>query len=389
MRQATQGLKFAALWAEGWLFDHALPLWREAGHDRDAGGFHDRLDLDGRPVDLPKRVRVQARQIYVFGQAGAMGWNGDWRGAMRAGLAFLEAYRREDGLYRGTVARDGSAIDDAADLYDQAFVLFALAAAQRAFPDEPGHEDRATRLLTRLIERHAHADGGFAETDGRPGLRANPHMHMLEALLAWTELSPGSLMNRVACGLVPLALDCMIDGRTGAVAEYFDDRWRPMPDENGRVREPGHQFEWAFLLSEADRLLGTDTRFASDRLYRFGRQWGICDGRALFSVDPDGKVIDASSRLWAQTERLRTAVARRCEQDAIDSFECVRAFLDVGTPGLWHDRITPEGEWVEEAVPASSLYHIMTGFQTLIAWDVAQSLLPVHPQQDIRIGNSL
>lgn len=389
MKDAKSGLKFAAQWAEGWLFDHALPLWREAGHDRDAGGFHDRLDLDGRPVDLPKRVRVQARQIYVFGQAGAMGWEGDWRGAIRAGLAFLDAYRREDGLYRGTVARDGSVIDDAADLYDQAFVLFALAAAQRAFPDEPGYEDRATALLTRLIERHAHADGGFAETDGRPGLRSNPHMHMLEALLAWAELSPGSLMNHVACALVALALDRMIDHRTGAVREYFDDHWRQLPDQTGRVREPGHQFEWAFLLSEADRLLGTDTRFASDRLYRFGQRWGIRDGRALFAVDPDGKVIDASSRLWAQTERLRTAVVRNCAHDAIDSFDCVRTFLDVDTPGLWRDRIADNGAWIEEAAPASSLYHIMTGFQALIGGDVARSQPLLYPRQEIAIRNGL
>ncbi|WP_340268363.1 AGE family epimerase/isomerase [Sphingobium mellinum] len=387
MRDTRQVLNAAARWAEIWLFDHALPLWREAGHDREAGGFHDRLDMNGRPVDLPKRVRVQARQIYVFGQAGEMGWTGDWRGAMRAGLAFLDAYRRTDGLYRATVARDGAVVDDAADLYDQAFVLFALAAAQRAFPDEPGHEDRATRLLSLLIEHYGRPTGGFVETDGRAGLRSNPHMHMLEALLAWTELSPGSLMERVAQGLVPLALDRMIDGRTGAVGEYFDDEWQPMPDESGQVREPGHQFEWAFLLSEAKRLLGFETQAASDRLYAFGHRWGVCHGRALFSVDADGRAIDASSRLWAQTERLRTAVARQCEQDAIDSFDCIRSFLNVDRPGLWHDRMTAAGEWVVEAAPASSLYHIMTGFATLIAGDALAPL--AMPTQHVRMGKAL
>ncbi|EQB04485.1 hypothetical protein L288_13930 [Sphingobium quisquiliarum P25] len=388
MKATNERLKCAAQWAEDWLFDHALPLWCEAGHDREAGGFHDRLDMDGHPVDLPKRLRVQARQIYVFGQAGAMGWNGDWRGAMRAGLAFLDAYRRPDGLYRAAVARDGTVVEDTADLYDQAFVLFALAAAQRAFPDEPGHEEQAIRLLSLLIQHYAHPKGGFIEIDGRTGLRSNPHMHMLEAMIAWTELSPGSIMERIAGGLTALALDRMIDGSTGSVGEYFDAEWRPQCDDSGCIREPGHQFEWAFLLSEAERLLGFDTQLVSASLYQFGRRWGVCDGRVLFSVDPSGRSIDASSRLWAQTERLRTAIVRQCEDDAIESFECIRAFLNVRTPGLWHDRMTAGGEWVLEAAPASSLYHIMTGFTALIG-EEAISPVKMVPQQDVRIRNGL
>src|SRR6202023_3015528 len=40
-----------------WLLDGALPLWWELGADRDRGGFHEAIDLDGTPVAHPHRAR--------------------------------------------------------------------------------------------------------------------------------------------------------------------------------------------------------------------------------------------------------------------------------------------------------------------------------------------
>ena len=53
----------------------ALPFWGSAGVDWDRGGFHERLDLAGRPIiDVPKRLMVQGRQLYVYCHAGLLGW---------------------------------------------------------------------------------------------------------------------------------------------------------------------------------------------------------------------------------------------------------------------------------------------------------------------------
>ncbi len=334
--------------------------------DAQGGGFHDRLDLSGCPVDLPKRVRVQARQIYVFAQAGALGWSGPWEKAVRHGLDFLERFQRNDGLYRGTVALDGVPVSDSADLYDQAFVLFALAAARRAFPEDAGYQRRAESLLTILLDRYAHPLGGFKETDGRKGLRSNPHMHMLEALLDWTLLAPGSRMTDIAKQIVQLAQDRMIDPHTGAVGENFADDWTFMPGESGSVREPGHQFEWSYLFGEVANIIGIANAPVGDRLYTFGNLHGVRDGRALFALDASGEIIDGSSRLWAQTERLRAAIMRGETAHALESANMLRTFFDVAMPGLWHERMAVDGAWIEEAVPASSLYHIMTAFERLI-----------------------
>ena len=57
------------------MVDHALPLWSGEGWDGTAGGFIDRLDSEGRADrQAPRRVMVQARQIYCFAKAAQMGW---------------------------------------------------------------------------------------------------------------------------------------------------------------------------------------------------------------------------------------------------------------------------------------------------------------------------
>lgn len=53
-----------------WLIDDVLPLWRGTGVDREGFGVWEALDHQGRPLTaLPKRLRVQARQSFVFSTA--------------------------------------------------------------------------------------------------------------------------------------------------------------------------------------------------------------------------------------------------------------------------------------------------------------------------------
>ncbi|HET8611728.1 MAG TPA: AGE family epimerase/isomerase [Sphingomonas sp.] len=365
-------------WARDWLFEAALPLWWRAGADHAQGGFHDKLSQSGEPLDLPKRIRVQARQIFVFAEAGRLGWDGPWREAVEFGLAFLlAAYRRGDGLFRASVDRAGKPVAEDPDLYDQAFVLFALAAAWRALGRPAALRAEALGLIDALRRERAHPAAGFEEARPRRlPLRSNPHMHMLEALLAWVELDETEPFSAEARRIVRLARERFIDADTGAVAEYFDGEWGRAAGEEGAIREPGHQFEWAYLLDLAERLLGGDHADAIDRLHRFGHAHGVIGGRAIFSVDAAGAPIDSSARLWAQTERLRTmlilsgrlrgAAAEEAKRAAAEALTTVRRFLDAPVPGLWRDRCDERGRLLDEPAPASSLYHIVTGLTPLI-----------------------
>lgn len=364
-------------WARDWLFKAALPLWWEKGADHKAGGWFDKLDQAGQPVDLPKRLRVQARQAIAFAEAGRLGWEGPWEDACRHAIDYmLERYRRSDGLFRCSVTCDGAPADEAADLYDQAFVLCAFAAGYRELGQPATWRLEAEALLCRLHDVLGHPERGFEEGSPRVlPLRSNPHMHMLEALLAWIEAGAGEPFESDAREIVRLACERLIDPATGAIGEYYDEHWRFHVD-GGHLREPGHQFEWAYLLYTAEKTLGGDQAYLCGRLHAFGTEHGVRDGRVIFSVVADGAPVDESSRLWAQTERLRTMLVLAPAMDkpdeaksiaaAAESVATLRRFLDVPERGLWLDRIASDGAFVDEPAPASSLYHIVNGMAPLI-----------------------
>lgn len=379
-------------WARNWLSTAALPLWFDRGADRVYGGWFDKLDRNAEPVDAPKRLRVQARQSFVYAEAGRLGWHGPWRDAVQHGLDFMFAkFKRSDGLFRATVTREGVPLVETPDLYDQAFALFAMAAGYAALDRPAALLDEAERLLSCLERDLAHPDHGFEEARPRTlPLRSNPHMHLLEALLAWIEVGGGAAFRRHADAIIDLCRDRLIDAGTGAIGEHYDGTWQPDID-TGHLREPGHQFEWAFLLHRAGLVLDCDHDAHWRRLLQFGMTYGIHDGLAVLAVGADGAIVDGAARLWAQTERLRAMVtlapaltsdaAAAAMHAAADSVAALRRLTDMPVPGLWLDRVDRHGDRVDEPTPASSLYHIMTGLAPLIERsDPATSLATTRPR---------
>lgn len=362
-----------------WLFEHALPLWWDIGADRQGGGFVERIDQSGRPMADHRRIRVQARQIYVYAEAGRLGWSGPWRAAVHHGLDYLlRAYRRSDGLFRTLVDAEGRVRDDRALLYDQAFVLLALAHAHAALGQPVRLRQAGEDLLARLTGRFAHPLFGFREIPPATApLLANPHMHMLEALLAWMDSGGDDHFRQPAEGIVRLALQCLVDPVSGSIGEYFDPDWRPVEGPGSELREPGHQFEWAFLLRQAQVRLGIDPGDRPERLMLFGERHGIHPdtGAVIFAVSRTGQPLDPDARLWAQTERLRAHLRagdgplsdRRQDGQAVTrTFGVLNRFLDVPVAGLWLDRMHPDGRLVSEPAPASSLYHLMSALSATL-----------------------
>lgn len=362
--------------AKHWLFEAALPLWWERGADHQGGGFHEKIGQDGQPIGKPVRVRVQSRQTYVYARAGALGWTGPWQAAMRHGLSFmLSRYRRPDGLFRSTL----DTADDSIDLYDQAFVLFALAHAYEAEGRPQELRDTAQTLLHQIEAALAHGDGGYYDgLPHQPILKSNPLMHLLEALLAWVAMGAEGNFRNAALALCELATTRLIQPASGAVGELFTTGWAPLGAPAERLYEPGHQFEWAYLLWQAQGLLGIQARDKALALENFGRSFGIDAARqvALFAVDEAGRPTDHRARLWAQTERLRTSLlfatqdlgdAAHSQAAVAGSYAGLARFLATEVPGLWHEWQREDGGFDLAPSPASSLYHLMTGLEGLLA----------------------
>src|SRR5262249_19171182 len=149
--------------------------------------------------------------------------------------------------------------------YDHAFVLFACAWFFRATGDASAIQ--LADATWNVMQRHL-ADaqyGGFQEqyapgaSEPKLPRRQNPHMHLLEALLALNAATHEKNWLRRAGALIDLFKTRFTDSTTGALAEYFGPDWSPAPGSEGRLREPGHQFEWVWLLFEYVRASHDDS----------------------------------------------------------------------------------------------------------------------------------
>jgi mannose/cellobiose epimerase-like protein (N-acyl-D-glucosamine 2-epimerase family) len=359
-----------------WLCDAAYPLWSTAGVDA-AGGFHERLAQDGRPLIEPRRSRVNPRQAYCFAMAPSLGWRGDSAGLIKHALDYFVArYQRADGLFRTLVAADGSPLDDRALLYDQAFALLAFNVAAASGESRADRERQSYELHSLIVKHMKRTGQGF--DSGVPAslpLQSNPHMHLFEASLAGCEVcSDNSLWKPLSDEIAELALAKFVDSETGALREFFDEAWNPAPGIQGRIVEPGHQFEWAWLLLRWGGARNSRARAAALKLIDVGETHGVRNGLATNSLLDDFSAHDAGARLWPQTERLKAAaLAARCTGEArylsiaVAAADGLLRYLDCPTPGLWYDRIDAQGNLVDEPAPASSFYHLVAAIAEISA----------------------
>jgi mannose-1-phosphate guanylyltransferase/mannose-6-phosphate isomerase len=354
----------ASVWRgryETWFEASALPLWWSLGADHEHGGFREQLGLDAKPVPGARRMRVQPRQAYVFAEAGLAGWTGPWRQAVQHGLLELRrSYLRPDGLYRTQLADDRSVKDETAKLYDQAFVLLALTRAYTAGIGAEAAKAEALALLARIGDALSLASGGYREHEAQ-AYQSNPHMHLLEAALAWREAAPGAPWDGLVRDLVGLATTRFIDAEAGLVREFFDEDWSPSSD----VILPGHQFEWAWLLGRTGE---APLLPLAQKLYAAGDA-GVDRARqaAVDEVDANLAPVRRTARLWPQTERLKAACllsrlvpasADRYLADAAAAAQGLWRYFEDVPAGLYRDRQDAAGAFVAEPAPASSLYHL-------------------------------
>jgi mannose/cellobiose epimerase-like protein (N-acyl-D-glucosamine 2-epimerase family) len=294
---------------------------------------------------------------------------------------FRANYRREDGLFRTLVDGHGRELDNAATLYDQAFALLALAALFKVPAAPPGAREEAIALVDAIHRTMRHEAGGFRENAASP-FQSNPHLHLFEAALAWSAAGDGDMWDALADEIAMLALTRFIDPEEGFLREHFTEKWEPALGARGRLVEPGHQFEWAWLLARWGRLRQEPKgELAARGLFAAGlRGIDAVRGVAVDALNEDMTVRSSRARLWPQTERLKAALFLHETSGGDDCYlmqataaaESLWRYLDVPTRGLWRDKLTPTNRFAEEPAPASSLYHIAGAVTALKNFAAAQ-----------------
>ncbi|MHC3127868.1 hypothetical protein OB03_11510 [Brevundimonas sp. GN22] len=359
-----------------WIEQHALPVWGTLGL-KEEGIFAEELTYNASIVDCDLRLRVQARQCYVYCKAGLMGWRGPWRNLVTSGIERLEHFRCEGtGHFQSLLAPSLRPAGGKASVYDIAFVVFALASAYRAGIEAERNAMLALDLLAEVSARAA-SNGAIVE-DGDHPYQSNVHMHLLEASLEWEALVEDARWVEFTDRIVRLAVDVFIDPDDGAIREFFTADWARTRSDYGKRVEPGHQFEWAWLLSQyAERRNSSVVAATASKLYEVGSA-GIWDDAGVMAdaMDPTGAITEYRARLWPQTEWARAAlrfanltngsVRERYLRDAERALTAMNKYLLPN--GLWQDQLVTPYEFAPTNAKASSLYHLMGVYSELKAF---------------------
>ena len=341
-----------------------LPLW--TGH-----GFNERMGLpyeslagdSGLPL-APQRYRAMAcaRQLYVYASAPEPAHA---RHADRLFEALLRYFRDErHGGWRYSVDADGRPLDDTQDLYTHAFVVFACAAYFAR-----SHNAQARQALLQTAEQ---VEARFRRDDGlyyaamsadwrqvSQGPAQNPAMHLTEAYLAASRVAEPAWFAQRLRGLAQGVADAFLHATTQCIAEA------PLRTPGNRI-EPGHQFEWFVLLDSAPAVFaGLELALAVPRGCAWARRHGVRDATSgvLAALHEDGRVCDATERIWAQTEYARyLAVSGDRAALAVQLAALRNRFL---SPLGWRECLAADGALARSDMPSTTPYHLATCYAAL------------------------
>lgn len=372
---------------EQWMTGAALPLWMEQGFDRVNGSAHERLTKEGLPdTSCPKRVRVQARQMFVLACASQRGWVEGAAGIVSDLDHFVTRYAQHPNapqVYVHVLNSDNGIHDRRQDAYDLAFFLLACAWRFRAFNDSTALR-KAEALIQHLDVYIKGPKGGWLEGDYSTGIRRqNPHMHLLEAFIALYDATNDGRWLARGGEIFALFENYFYDPRNGALLEYFHQDWRPLSEDEGQEVEPGHMLEWVWLLHQYSKRTGAPVDRYTKALYQRALQWGTdaTSGLLFDAVSTQGKVLKASKRCWPITELIKASLCQASIGDHTAEEHAARGirllfehYFDDKIPGLYIDQLDADNQVANSLAPASTLYHLMVATTEAVDYSAAAKL---------------
>ena len=346
----------------------ALNRWATSGFDDGRGTFVETLDFETIPnLDINRRGRVQARQIYVCTLANLWGFDPDGiylEIAKRAWERAAKIYLTEEGGWVFSASPSGIVVDNTCYVYERAFTIMALTALYQATGDSEysaGLDIAWNWLTSKCAAQH----GGFnlsVPFDPTAPREQNPHMHLFEACMDARDLS-GGVWSKQADELFQLAVDHFITP-SGVLLEFFTQDWQPDPKTGANI-QPGHLMEWTWLLTQYAKRSGKVIP-QIEHLYNSACAWGLdSKGLGYDEMREGGQILRDTKRLWVQCEVIKAHCARyetsrnptylARAQEALDTtFELY--FLE--DTGSWYDQLDSSEKNISQSAPASSLYHV-------------------------------
>ncbi|VVP95960.1 Cellobiose 2-epimerase [Pseudomonas fluorescens] len=342
-----------------------VPLWQGPGWNVDMALPYEALDAGHQPLP-PQRYRAMAcaRQLYLFasliGQVPAA--------EERAAALFRSLQRHfhdaEHGGWFYSIDSHGKPLDQRKDLYTHAFILFACAHYWDKVR-EPLVESVLNAALEVIARRFATGDGLYEACLDRDwitletGPLQNPLMHLAEAFLATLSVREDLAVQRALVELCTAMQKRFIHAQHGVLME------KPLGAVDNWF-EPGHQFEWYFLLESSDVLRGSKLHASLERAFAFTEQRGVepQTGAVAAMLEPTGQTRDATQRIWAQAEYLRALTLRPDSEAAVQrQLQALhQQFLHAGG---WHECRDEQGDVSRRDMPSTTPYHLATCYAGL------------------------
>jgi mannose-6-phosphate isomerase len=198
-------------------------------------------------------------------------------------------------------------------------------------------------------------------------------MHLFEALLSLWECSGDARYLARAEELFGLFTSRFFRPDPGILGEYFTAALQPADGVAGSLVEPGHHYEWIWLLRRFEQISGRLVQPYVDALYGFADRYGF-DGAGLI-VDEllvDGSHHARSRRVWPIAESIKANLVEarlgraQSEGKAASLAVLLRDhFLTSDPAGGWHDRLDHNGACLSKFMPASTLYHLACAIDEL------------------------
>jgi mannose-6-phosphate isomerase len=347
-------------------------LWAGAGWNDAGAHSHERLRPDLAPAALGyRRGMAVGRQMFFFSHAWRL--TGEALFAERAHALYADLTTRfwdeRNGGWFFSLDGDGAPADTTKDLYAHAFAMFGLAHYGAIFGNVEAF-DWASRTND-VVERLHLSQGWNARTASRDwmpldtALEQNPHMHLFEAYLSLHAATGDSCYRADAERIVALYTDRLCSPDKTKVIEFFDSNGVPLPDKGRRI-EPGHSYEWYWLLNEyAEGAHHPVAKEIAAPLMAWAGRYGV-DGRhgGIYSyVDPDGAILDDRKRVWAATECIKAHTVPAREAATPDAYAALSDWIayvmktHFAGAGRWHEYVRRDLHPDSDFMPSSTPYH--------------------------------
>lgn len=349
-----------------------VPLWLGPGWNPQLALPFEALDGEHRPLPAQRyRAMACARQLYVFSQL--IGDASAPYAEERAAALFRSLQRHfhdaEHGGWFYSIDPAGAPLDRRKDLYTHAFIVFACA-HYWAKVREPLVESALNAALEVVARRFAQGDGLYeACLDENwallgTGPLQNPSMHLAEAFLATLAARDDASVQAALLELCQAMQRHFIEPQHGVMME------KPLGAVDNWF-EPGHQFEWYFLLASSPLLRDSALHASLERAFAFTEQLGVDPQSgavcAMLELPPHMPPKDATQRIWAQAEYLRALTLRPDGQASLARQLQVLHdnFLHAGG---WHECLDASGAVSRRDMPSTTPYHLATCYHGLASY---------------------